>query len=91
MIYFMRHTETHIATLVERTSRFVMLVRLDVKDSQTVVDALVRKVRELPQSLMTSLTWDGGTKLAYHKKFTVATDVAVHFCDPQSPWQSGSN
>ena len=76
---------THIATLVERTSRFVMLVQLDGKDSQTVVDALVRKVRELPRGLMTSLTWDRGTELAYHKKFTVATDVKVYFCDPQSP------
>ena len=82
---------THIATLVERTSRFVMLVQLDGKDSQTVIDALVRKVRELPRGLMTSLTWDRGTELAYHKKFTVATDVTVYFCDPQSPWQRGSN
>ena len=82
---------THIATLVERTSRFVMLVQLGGKDSQTVVDALVRKVRELPKGLMTSLTWDRGTELAYHKKFTVATDVKVYFCDPQSPWQRGSN
>ena len=82
---------THIATLVERTSRFVMLVRLDGKDSQTVIDALVRKVHELPRGLMTTLTWDRGTELAYHKKFTVATDVAVYFCDPQSPWQRGSN
>ena len=82
---------THIATLVERTSRFVMLVQLDGKDSQTVVDALVRKARELPEGLMTSLTWDRGTELAYHKKFTVATDVKVYFCDPQSPWQRGSN
>ena len=62
-----------------------MLVQLDGKDSQTVVDALVRKVRELPEGLMTSLTWDRGTELAYHKKFTVATDVKVYFCDPQSP------
>ena len=82
---------SHIATLVERTSRFVMLVRLDGKDSQTVVDALVRKVRELPRGLMASLTWDRGLELAYHKKFTVATDIAVYFCDPQSPWQRGSN
>ena len=82
---------THIATLVERTSRFVMLIRLEGKDSQTVIDALVRKVRELPRGLMASLTWDRGTELAYHKKFTVATDVAVYFCDPQSPWQRGSN
>ena len=82
---------SHIATLVERTSRFVMLVRLEGKDSQTVVDALVQKVRELPRGLMASLTWDRGLELAYHKKFTVATDVTVYFCDPQSPWQRGSN
>ena len=82
---------THIATLVERTSRFVMLVHLDGKDSQTVVDALVQKIREMPRGLMTSLTWDRGLELAYHKKFTVATDVMVYFCDPQSPWQRGSN
>ena len=82
---------THIATLVERTSRFVMLIRLDGKDSQTVVDALVRKVRKLPRGFMASLTWDRGTELAYHKKFTIATDVTVYFCDPQSPWQRGSN
>ena len=82
---------SQIATLVERTSRFVMLVRLDGKDSQTVVDPLVRKVRELPRGLMASLTWDRGLELAYHKKFTVATDVTVYFCDPQSPWQRGSN
>ena len=82
---------SHIATLVERTSRFVMLIRLEGKDSQTVIDALVRKVQGLPRGLMASLTWDRGTELAYHKKFTVATDVTVYFCDPQSPWQRGSN
>lgn len=75
---------THIATLVERTSRFVMLVHLSVKDSQTVVDAPIQKVCELPRGLMTSLTWDRGLELAYHKQFTVATDVMVYFCDPQA-------
>ena len=82
---------THVASLVERRSRFVMLVRVDGKDSDSVVDALVRQVKQLPQGLMSSLTWDRGTELAQHKRFTVATDVGVYFCDPQSPWQRGSN
>lgn len=82
---------SHIATLVERRSRFVMLVRVGGKDSESVVDALVRQVRRLPEGLMASLTWDRGTELAYHRRFTLATDVAVYFCDPQSPWQRGSN
>lgn len=82
---------THIATLVERSSRFVMLVKLDGKDSDTVVGALIQQVRHIPKGLMASLTWDRGTELAYHHKFTVATDVSVYFCDPQSPCQRGSN
>ncbi|WP_114188313.1 IS30 family transposase, partial [Microvirga aerophila] len=72
-------------------SRFVLLVRVDGKDSESVVKALVRQVRRLPQGLMASLTWDRGMELAYHKRFSVATDVEVYFCDPQSPWQRGSN
>ena len=82
---------THIATLVERQSRFVMLVRVDGKDSDSVVTALVREVKRLPDGLMSSLTWDRGTELAQHKRFTVATEVNVYFCDPRSPWQRGSN
>ena len=82
---------SHIATLVERSSRFVMLVQVNGKDSDSVVSALIRQVQNLPQELMTSLTWDRGTELAYHRKFTVATEVSVYFCDPQSPWQRGSN
>jgi IS30 family transposase len=82
---------SHIATLVERSSRFVMLFQVNGKDSDSVVSALIRQVQNLPQGLMTSLTWDRGTELAYHRKFTVATDVSVYFCDPQSPWQRGSN
>ena len=82
---------THIATLVERQSRFVQLVKIDGKDTATVVAALIREVRRLPAGLMTSLTWDRGTELAQHKAFTIATDVAVYFCDPQSPWQRGTN
>jgi IS30 family transposase len=82
---------THIATLVERQTRFVMLVHVEGKDSGSVVAALVRQVRQLPEGLMASLTWDRGMELAHHKSFTIATDVAVYFCDPQSPWQRGSN
>ncbi len=82
---------TQVATLVERQSRFVMLVRVEGKDSESVVKALVRQVQRLPQGLMASLTWDRGMELAYHKRFSVATDVDVYFCDPQSPWQRGSN
>jgi len=82
---------SHIATLVERHSRFVMLVKVDGKDTTTVVAALTRQLQTLPHELMTSLTWDRGTELAAHKTFTIATDATVYFCDPQSPWQRGSN
>jgi IS30 family transposase len=75
---------THIATLVERSSRFVMLVKVNGKDSDSVVGALIRQVQNLPHGLMASLTWDKGTEMAYHRKFTVATDICVYFCDPQS-------
>ena len=68
-----------------------MLVRVPGKDTDSVVGALVKKVKHLPAGLMSSLTWDRGTELADHKRFTVATDVTVYFCDPQSPWQRGSN
>ena len=82
---------SHIATLVERHSRFVVLVRLASKDTTTVVTALTTAVQTLPAGLMTSLTWDRGTELAAHKRFTVDTHVQVYFCDPQSPWQRGTN
>jgi len=82
---------SHIATLVERHSRFVALVKVPSKDTATVVAALSRHVRKLPASLWRSLTWDRGLEMAKHKSFTVATDVKVYFCDPQSPWQRGSN
>jgi len=82
---------THIATLVERHSRFLMLVKLQGKDTHTVVNALTRHVRKLPRQLRRSLTWDRGVELSEHKRFTLATDVAVYFCDPSSPWQRGSN
>jgi len=82
---------SHVATLVERQSRFVMLVQVGGKDSGTVVDALISQIQRLPDGLMASLTWDRGTELAHHARLTVATDVAVYFCDPRSPWQRGSN
>jgi len=82
---------SHIATLVERHSRFVILVRIKSKDTTTVVRALTRRVRRLPHGLMASLTWDRGPELAAHRRFTLATNVQVYFCDPQSPWQRGSN
>lgn len=82
---------THIATLVERQSRFVQLIKVPSKDAATVVGALTRHVQRLPDGLMESLTWDRGLEMAHHKRFTMATDVAVYFCDPQSPWQRGTN
>jgi len=82
---------SHVATLVERHSRFCMLVKVPGKDTATVVAALSQHVRELPATLRRSLTWDRGLEMAQHKSFTMATDVQVYFCDPQSPWQRGSN
>jgi IS30 family transposase len=82
---------SHIATLVERHSRYVMLVKLEARDSDTVVKALSRTIRRLPEDLRRSLTWDRGKELSHHKDFTVATHVQVYFCDPHSPWQRGSN
>lgn len=82
---------THIATLVERQTRFLLLVKLDGRDSETVVAALAAQVQTLPAQLRRSLTWDRGAELAAHKRFSIATDVAVYFCDPRSPWQRGTN
>ena len=82
---------THIATLVERYSRYVLLVRVAGKDSASVVGALIRKVNSLPDGLFLSLTWDRGTELALHAQFTEQTGVPVYFCDPKSPWQRGTN
>jgi len=82
---------SQIATLVERRTRFVMLVKIDSKESVAVAEALAKKIRKLPAELRRSLTWDRGTEMAAHKQFTVATDVKVYFCDPRSPWQRGSN
>lgn len=83
--------QSNIVTLVERKSRFAMLIRLTARDSESVVNALVRRVRHLPNGLMKSLTWDRGLEMANHRSFTVATDIQVYFCDPRSPWQRGSN
>lgn len=82
---------TYIATLVERSSRFTMLVKVPGKDTESVVDALTAKIHQLPAELKRSLTWDRGHELAQHKRFTLATDLQVYFCDPQSPWQRGTN
>ena len=82
---------THVATLVERHTRFTMLLKVPSKNTATVVAALGKHVRKLPQELRRSLTWDRGKEMADHKNFTVATNVQVYFCDPRSPWQRGSN
>ena len=82
---------SHVATLVERHSRFCTLVKVPSKDTATVVAALIQHVRQLPAELRRSLTWDRGLEMAQHKSFTMATEVQVYFCDPQSPWQRGSN
>jgi len=82
---------SQIATLVERNTRYVMLVKVAGKDTETVINALIKNARKLPQELYKSLTWDRGKELADHRRFTLATDVAVYFCDPRSPWQRGSN
>ena len=82
---------SYIATLVKRTTRFVILVRVRSKETTVVIAALIRQIRRLPVHLKRSLTWDRGTELAHHRVFSVATGVQVYFCDPQSPWQRGSN
>jgi IS30 family transposase len=82
---------THIATLVERHSRFTMLLKVPNKSTASVVAALAKHIGKLPQELRRSLTWDRGKEMAAHKSFTVATNVQVYFCDPRSPWQRGTN
>ena len=82
---------SYIATLVERHSRFLVLIKVPSKETEPVVAALSEHVRQLPATLRRSLTWDRGLEMAKHKEFTVATDVQVYFCDPQSPWQRGTN
>jgi len=82
---------SYIATLVERHTRYVMLAKVANKDTQTVVSALIKQAKTLPNELYKSLTWDRGKELADHRRFTLATNIDVYFCDPQSPWQRGSN
>ena len=82
---------THVATQVERSSRFVMLVRLRGKDTESVVKALSGQIRRLFKTIMDTLTWDRGMEMADYKRFTIATDVKVCFCDPKSPWQHGTS
>ena len=80
-----------IATLVERHSRYVLLVKVPNKDTASVIAALIQQSKRLPRELYKSLTWDRGKEMAGHQQFTVATDIEVYFCDPHSPWQRGSN
>ncbi len=82
---------SQIATLVERQTRYVMLVKVKSKDTETVINALIKHAHKLPRELYKSLTWDRGKEMADHKRFSLATDINVYFCDPQSPWQRGSN
>jgi len=83
--------DSYIATLVERHTRYVMLAKVDGKDTKTVINALIKQSKKLPRELYRSLTWDRGKELSDHKRFSLATDIDVYFCDPQSPWQRGSN
>lgn len=96
---------SYIATLVERHSRFVMLAKVANKDTQSVITALIKQARKLPKEVYRSLTWDRGSEMTDHVRFTMATKIDVYFCDPQSPlsadcernrlpgnaWQRGSN
>lgn len=82
---------SQIATLVERNTRYVVLVKVAGKDTETVVSALIKSARTMPRELYKTLTWDRGKEMAGHKRFTMATDIQVYFCDPQNPWQRGSN
>lgn len=82
---------SYIVTLVERHSRYVLLAKVPNRDSQSVITALINQAHRLPDEVIKSLTWDRDKEMAQHKRFTLATDAAVYFCDPQSPWQRGSN
>jgi IS30 family transposase len=82
---------SQIATLVERHTRYVMLAKVNRKDTETVINALIKQAHTLPRELYKSLTWDRGKEMADHKRFTLATDIKVYFCDPHNPWQRGSN
>jgi IS30 family transposase len=82
---------SYMATLVERQTRYVMLAKVANKDTETVINALIKQAHKLPRELYKSLTWDRGKELTDHQRFTLATDIKVYFCDPHSPWQRGSN
>ena len=82
---------SQVATLVERKTRYVMLAKVNGKDTETVINALIKQARKLPRELYKSLTWDRGSEMADHQRFSLATDIEVYFCDPHSPWQRGSN
>jgi IS30 family transposase len=82
---------SQIATLVERQTRYLMLVKVGSKDTETVVNALIKNARRLPKELYRSLTWDRGKEMADHRRFTLATEIQVYFCDPHHPWQRGTN
>ena len=82
---------SQIATLVERHTRYVMMAKVNGKDTETVINALIKQAHKLPEELYKSLTWDRGKEMADHQRFTLATDIKVYFCDPQNPWQRGSN
>ena len=84
-------TNSFIATLVERQSRLVMLAKVSNKDTHSVMTALIKQSHKLPRELYRSLTWDRGTEMSGHRRFTLATDIDVYLCDPQSPWQRGTN
>jgi IS30 family transposase len=88
---FFGSNNSQIATLVERNTRYLMLVKVNSKDTETVINALIKHAYKLPQELYKSLTWDRGKEMADHKRFSLATDIKVYFCDPQNPWQRGSN
>ena len=82
---------SHIATLVERHTRYVMLAKVEKKDTETVINALIKQAHKLPRELYKSLSWDRGKEMADDRRFSLATDIDVYFCDPKSPWQRGSN
>jgi IS30 family transposase len=82
---------SYIATLVERQTRYCMLVKVEAKETKVVTAAIQKQVTRLPAHLRKSLTWDRGSEMSGHKEFTVATNIPIYFCDPRSPWQRGSN
>ena len=89
-LFFGSHN-SQVASLVERQTRYLMLVKVAGKDTETVIDALIKQAHKLPRELYKSLTWDRGVEMADHQRFSLATDIRVYFCDPQQPWQRGSN